>query len=189
MRVLALHPTHGREQMKHCIETSAPWLSEGQRQVYYDDYPNADHLPSREHLRERVWISIAEREIHRAKNIPPFDLKDDELAEYNRDKKRLRDQWRRRQTGAKPREVYLSESKSRTQPWESLGLTRATYYRRGLHRETSPRQLLTRLRNQQPINLNNHLTDEPCRCETTPRLLKTISWSADLSHLVNGVSS
>lgn len=30
-----------------------------------------------------------------------------------------------------PREQYLAESLSRTRPWEKLGISRATWYRRG----------------------------------------------------------
>lgn len=32
---------------------------------------------------------------------------------------------------ALPREQYLAESLSRTRPWEKLGISRATWYRRG----------------------------------------------------------
>lgn len=36
-----------------------------------------------------------------------------------------------RRVMAQPREEYLAQSLARTRPWETLGISRATWYRRG----------------------------------------------------------
>jgi hypothetical protein len=99
---------------------------------------------SRSELRDRVGLRNADRERLKAWNIPPCDVTEAELAEHNRAKKRARDTDRRRKAGVKPRSIYLSKSKSTLKPWEALDISKATYYRRGLHLETSARQLETR---------------------------------------------
>jgi hypothetical protein len=72
---------------------------------------------------------------------PPYDLSDAELEQQRKDRKGERDTARRRKLGAKPRSIYLESSLSKAKPWEALGISKPTYYRRGLHhRETSPRQ-------------------------------------------------
>jgi hypothetical protein len=99
---------------------------------------------SRRELRDRVRLRNADRERLRAYYIPPYDMTDAQLEQHNRAKKRARNEERRRKAGAKPRSIYLTESKSRSRPWEALNISRAKFYRLGLHRETSPRQVQTR---------------------------------------------
>jgi hypothetical protein len=71
-----MHPTHGYEHMKNCIETRAPWMAKEQAQLYLHDFCNLDLRRlwlSPAELREKVWLSNADRERLRAWNIPPFD--------------------------------------------------------------------------------------------------------------------
>jgi len=52
---------------------------------------------------------------------------DEVLAERHRE----RDRQRRRDAGAIPRAEYEAQSAARQEPWEALGMSRATWYRRG----------------------------------------------------------
>jgi hypothetical protein len=54
-----------------------------------------------------------------------------------RERQRLTDEAKRRAAGARSRAQYLANSLSRTEPWVPLGMSRAKYYRLGLH-ETGP---------------------------------------------------
>lgn len=51
--------------------------------------------------------------------------------ELRRERKRVYAEARRRASGAKPRAQYEAESLSRTKPWEAMGMSRSTWYRRG----------------------------------------------------------
>jgi hypothetical protein len=185
LRFHALHPTHGRERMKNCIETRAPWMSEEQAQVYLDDYASDDPRrlwPYRLELVERVHVSDADRVRLGAWRIPPFDVSE-ELEQQQKDRKRARDTVRRRKAGAKPRSIYLGDSKSRSEPWKRAGVSRSTYYRRGMHlTQTSPRHMLASTISQ-PLNCSQ--SPGRGRTETSPRHGRETLSSADLSHDVN----
>ena len=83
-----------------------------------------------------MWLSNDARERLRAWRIPPWDKTDAELAEQSRARRNANRRAKRRAAGAKPRSIYLLKSKSHKKPWEALGISRATYYRQGYHRET-----------------------------------------------------
>jgi hypothetical protein len=71
LRYYALHPTNPREQIRHTIETRAPWMSKEEKKLTIGDLAILD--PRRLWLapEERVWLSNADRERLRAWNIPP----------------------------------------------------------------------------------------------------------------------
>jgi hypothetical protein len=140
---VSLHPTHAAENMKKIIETSADWMPKAEMTSLID---NLIQLPlwsrklSPQEWKERVKLTNAQREYLKAWRIRPIDLTDDELAEWNKAKKRKRDTQRRRAAGAVPRSIYLAQSVSKSKPWIAEGMSRAKWYRL---RETSPRQVLT----------------------------------------------
>ena len=55
----------------------------------------------------------------------------DMATERRRDRDRKRDEARRRAAGAVDRATYEANSASRQKPWESLGMSRASWYRAG----------------------------------------------------------
>src|SRR6516225_5592939 len=90
----ALHPTHGRERMKACIETRAPWMAKAEAEFVIDDLAKLDPRRLRlipAELRFRVHLHSADRERLRAWNIRPYDLTDAQLEQRRKDKKRARD--------------------------------------------------------------------------------------------------
>ena len=76
-------------------------------------------------------LTTADREKLRAWHIPPIDKTAEEFAQYKKDRKNAQRTLRRRKAGVKPREVNKSErSKKKRNPWESEGISRATWFRR-----------------------------------------------------------
>jgi hypothetical protein len=194
LRYHALHPTHGRERMKNCIETRAPWMAKETAEYLIGDLAILDPRYLRlspAELRFRVHIHSEDRERLRAWNIPPYDLTDAQLEQRRKDKKRARDKARSKKT----RPNYLMDSISRKKPWEAEGVSRATWYRRRTKGETSLRQVLAVLPSNS-VNLSLPRTKPPKRlgltkprpCETSPRLAGQTLSDADLSQSQSRVS-
>jgi hypothetical protein len=92
----------------------------------------------------RVMLTATEREALSIGTIRPCDLTPAQFELARTEKRRARNRAiqtaKRRRAGAVPREQYLTQSRSRTRPWEAEGTSRATYYRK-LARETArPRE-------------------------------------------------
>jgi hypothetical protein len=90
-------------------------------------------------LGQDLNLEAVERLILKICSIRPYDMTCGELTAWLKKRKRRRDaitkQARRRIAGKQSRAEYLaSHAKSRTKPWQQLGLTRAQFYRKGLHR-------------------------------------------------------
>lgn len=77
-------------------------------------------------LGELLRLTIAERERLHITRIRPAGMTARQFASYQRQHKSSREKARRIAKGARPRE----QSKAQLQPWEALGISRATYFRR-----------------------------------------------------------
>jgi hypothetical protein len=184
LRYHALHPTHGREHVKHCIETRAPWLTQEQSELYISDASlDARYLwLGADELRERVWLRNTDRERLKAWHIPPCDLSQAQVVRQRKNKKRTRDRLRRAKAGARSRSIYLRDSLSASKPWELEGISRRTWYRR--RRGTSPRQLLSTL-NPKPHSVALH---NCALVGTSPSHVEKTLSSADLCQIENGTT-
>jgi hypothetical protein len=85
-------------------------------------------------LGTRLQLTFADRAFLRIKTIGACDVTKAERKRRrkarNREQARLRAASKRTERGAVPREQWLANSKSRTQPWKQQGISRRTYYRR-----------------------------------------------------------
>jgi hypothetical protein len=89
--------------MRHCIETTAPWLPKEEAEILIYDYSTTDRRyiwPSQAELREEVWISDADRTRLGVRQIPPWDMTKEQLEQRKKDKKRIRKMKARRKAGA-----------------------------------------------------------------------------------------
>jgi hypothetical protein len=86
----------------------------------------------------KLDITAEAREWAGAKTIGAIDETREERQARRADERRARDRQRKRQdrlmAGATPRE----RSKAQTKPWEAMGISRSTYYARGLHEAAGP---------------------------------------------------
>ena len=91
-------------------------------------------------LGEHLELYDEDREDLKAWSIEACDVSEDERKEINKKKERRRGERRRRKEGVDTREQYLAKNtKSSKKPWKALKMSRAKYYRLGLHRrETGP---------------------------------------------------
>lgn len=84
--------------------------------------------------------------------------------EYQRQKRAARPR-------AKSRGAYLAESRTRTQPWIAMGMSKATWYRKGLHRETSPSPTLQAISGSDvpvsPLSASEIVSKAPAKAETS----------------------
>ena len=141
LKPVSLDPWQPARKMANVIEVAAPWMDAeegGQLIDWINRLPARELWPTARALGERLNLSAAERERLRTWTIHPADMTDAQMAEHRRAKARARMRCKRLEAGAKPREVYLANALSRLRPWESEGISRATWFRRQAARETSP---------------------------------------------------
>jgi hypothetical protein len=94
---------------------------------------------SADKLGRRLNLTEAERQRLRITTIGAVDVDKAERQTRRKERKRLREQARRRAAGAKSRAEYETQSISKAKPWETIGMSRASWYRRQRQtRETSP---------------------------------------------------
>jgi hypothetical protein len=91
-------------------------------------------------LGERLNVTPKDRERLALTTIRAVGMTQSEMSSNRREKGRARDQQRRRDRGAKPRAQYEAESISRAKKWNELGMSRATWYRRGKPSPTPGRE-------------------------------------------------
>jgi hypothetical protein len=124
LKLHAGHPTNGGDRVKHCIDILAPWMSQEERDITVSDLTGIDGRrirPCRNELREQVRLSAANMERLGITHIPPFDLTDQQLADYRRAKRNAK---RRARRSKQPRDDFLRFSISRLEPWKTLGIGR-----------------------------------------------------------------
>jgi hypothetical protein len=89
-------------------------------------------------LGNRLRLTDYEREALGIRTIRPFDVTDEEL-EKRRKAKDAERKWRkRRAANKKPRKAWLANRNSRLQPWKKRRMSRATWYRKGYHKQVEP---------------------------------------------------
>jgi hypothetical protein len=93
-------------------------------------------LPSPEEIAKRLHLMNVDRERHKLWTIPPIDMTKDELALQRKLKDRQRKMITRRKAQAESRATYLARVTRTDQPWKTLGIHKATWYRRKAKGET-----------------------------------------------------
>jgi hypothetical protein len=82
-------------------------------------------------IARRLGVTMAERTALKLTTIGAIDCNVRQRARLRDERKRARAIERRRALGAVPRAQYEAESLSRTRPWDAMGISRSTWYRRG----------------------------------------------------------
>jgi hypothetical protein len=124
-----------RGRMSAWLATWAPWMAPGEAAVLIE---RAIAKPTRyraDTLARRLNLHLAERTLLNVTTIGAVDKPKKQRDAERKERNRLAKEKRRRARGAKPRAIYCSSSKSRTKPWITAGMSRATWYRR--QRETA----------------------------------------------------
>jgi hypothetical protein len=130
--VESLNPKATDKLLMNTIETVAPWMKTDEANTFIE---HINRIPPKERWRDPVelgkilQVTNEERERLKLWTILPYDMTRDELDAQRKAKKRARARERRQR---QPRAKYLAaHAVNRTKPWLALGISRATYYRRG----------------------------------------------------------
>ena len=153
---ISLGPDGSTEKMKNAIEVWAPWMDSGEAMQLIDRVnrtPSYLRLPTARQLGERLPVTNQERERLNLQTIKPFDMSDEQLTELRKTRDRARKLLQRQAAGSKPRAEYLANSLTKQKPWESEGISRATWYRK--RRETSASAVKLLNTPDTPVSLSN----------------------------------
>jgi hypothetical protein len=121
------------KKMGHVIEVWAPWMTSEHaadliRHVWgLDRY---QRIQTAEELGRHLGITNAVRQQLGLWPFKPTDATDEELEAQRKARRSERRSAKRRANGVRPRAAYLAEIKSKPKPWEAVGISRRTYYRR-----------------------------------------------------------
>lgn len=113
------------------IKSRAPWVDD----VYAEGIARkAAERTSRQTagaLGWRIGLTLEERRRLRIRTIRAVGQTDENMAADRKARDREEKERQRRRAGVKEREQWEAESKAQTKPWEAMGMSRATWYRKG----------------------------------------------------------
>jgi hypothetical protein len=127
----------GKDDIETQVAETFDWRGRGSKRL---GKPHT--LPMRpDKIAKLLGITAAVRREARAWNLGAIDETRDQRREARQEEAQRRDESRRRDLGAKPRDEYLAANVlSWAKPWEKEGISRATWYRRRL--EDAERQTI-----------------------------------------------
>ena len=91
-------------------------------------------IPKPAEIGTAIGLTYEQQQQNKLYSIPPADKTKAELKALHLAKDAVRQERFRRKHNQRPREAYRAAVKSK-EPWLALGMTKPTYYRKGLHRE------------------------------------------------------
>jgi hypothetical protein len=146
--------TEPERKMQNAVQIWAPWMRSDEAGQLFDRInrtPCHMRKPTARELGERLNLKNHERDALAIRTIAAIDLTPEQLRERRKARGRNRSRRRRRSAGSRPREIYLTNSLSRKKPWETKGISRATWYRQHRDRiEISPTAEQERVRQVRP---------------------------------------
>src|SRR5262249_27178648 len=140
LKIAAHHIAHmGGDAIGHIVAWADMWMPDLPRERAKAIARDIVDDPVRFKAATLAWrlrLTQEERDTLGIKTIRPFGMSDADMKERRKAKRRERERERRRQR-SKPKKVPLRE----TRPWQDLGISRSTWYRRNprRRRETKPR--------------------------------------------------
>ena len=140
---ISLGQGHVRK-MENAIQIWAPWMSAHEASELIDNInrtPDSVRKPNKRILGERMNLPSCERDALGVRTIAPVDMTDEQLEERRKAKDAERKWRKRRAAKMKPREAWLVNCLSRTQPWKKAGVSRRTWERRRAKQRTKVSQV------------------------------------------------
>jgi hypothetical protein len=117
--------------MRRIIKLRAPWMSEAEAAHTLEQVEAYPRRWRSETLGGLLNLTGDEWKRLRLRTIAPVDMTKDERRAFSTKLNTERRRLRRLAKGMKTRTEWLEENKTnRTKPWEELGISKATYYRR-----------------------------------------------------------
>lgn len=128
--------TRPRRHIANWIGLWAPWMPAGELQEMVGLALANPHYWTADQLAWRLKVTAQERRMLGITTIGAIDENKAARLKRRRKLERERKARQRRAKGAKPRKDYESQSTAQAMPWITEGISRATWYRRNIGRET-----------------------------------------------------
>jgi hypothetical protein len=128
---LAHRPGDVRRHIAAWAELNCPWMGKLELMKMTEFTLAKPRRFKADTLAKHFGVTAAERKRLGLTVIGAIDMPKDERLRQRREKRRARELQRRQAKGGKPRAQYEAESISRAKKWNKLGISRATWYRRG----------------------------------------------------------
>lgn len=123
-----------KQEMKVWCARWAPWVTDTELEDISTSTGNMRKMLPADAVAKMLYVSFAERSRLSLKTIGACDVsrhQRDKLAkERKRERDRKRQEAKRRAEGRVNRKSQQAQTKTATKPWEAMGVSRATYYRR-----------------------------------------------------------
>jgi hypothetical protein len=145
------------ERRERWLDRYAPWLDADKRAAILDMAP---HWYSQRSLGQHLELYDEVREGLHIRTIEALDVTEEQRAAINAGKRLKNQERRRRKNDIKPRDEYLASVKG-PEPWKPLKISKATYYRRGLHRETGSDTHLSSIKRSPSLTVSLSDTAKP----------------------------
>jgi hypothetical protein len=166
---LAHNPIDPQGKMRRAIYVWAPSMAPAEGQDLVESIAKKPRRYRAKTLARLMRVTEEEHARWGLGSIWAFTWTGADMKDRERRRERKRKATKRRSAGTVDREEWLATSKSRTKPWEAMGISRAEYYRRRkagtLHdtpSETGPSALLE----------SSYRADTPVSREVSPPSLK-----------------
>ncbi len=113
------------------IKSRAPWVDDVYAEGIAREAAKRTSRQTAAALGWRVKLTLDERRRLRIRTIRAVGQTAESMAEDRREHDRAEKEAQRRRSGVKTRAQWIAESKAQTKPWEAMGMSRATWYRKG----------------------------------------------------------
>src|SRR5262249_22708122 len=140
--MLALHNPGARDQAYYLMRTAERMggqITEAEAIAIADEADDIPHCWSADRVAKYLGVTYAQRQALGLTTIGSIDIGRRSRTVLRKRRACLREERRRRATGAIPRAEYEAKSLSATKPWKELGISRRTWERRrNKARDASP---------------------------------------------------
>ena len=139
------------ERRERWLDRYASWMDADKRGAILDMAP---HWYSQKSLGQHLELYDEDRERLGIRTIEALDVTEEQREAINVGKRLKNQERRRRKNDIKPRGEYLASVEG-PKPWKALKISKATYYRRGLHLETGSDTHLSSINTSHPVSVSD----------------------------------
>jgi hypothetical protein len=124
-------------RMRGWLDRRAPWMPLADRQTLIERVLARPLRWKADTLAKRLGLTAATRTRLQIKTIGAIDQTLEERAETRRLRKLQDKQHQRQASGSLPRPQFEAQSIQQRQPWQALGISRRTWYRRAIQQRST----------------------------------------------------
>lgn len=131
-----------KKSLRGWIHRYAPWALNSNKNdidTAWNKYGSRNFRLSAKKAGDMLSLTTGEREKLKITSIRPGGMSNKEFEQYRKERDRLRRREARRRKGSETLDEIKQRSLTNLKPWESMGISRSTWYRKGkpMHSETT----------------------------------------------------